>query len=794
MSSRKDQGPPPALLETSRTLLGWDQILGSLSGFALSALGRERCRRWKPAGDRDTALAWLGETEALRALLETPESFPLRPFDDLTPTLETCSRHRTLSVDQGLAVLRFLELVRDLKRRLPPASAPPALRPYAEALDPLTGLAAELDRCLDPEEGVRESASPELKAAVKEAALARRNLDTTVRKLMGSNPWKDALQDQYATEREGRVVLPIRAGNKSRLEGIVHDSSGSGQTLFMEPSTVVPLNNQWKIARLAVEREKARVLARLAEQVLQHSAALAAMQDRLADLDLIHARARLAQVMEARPCLLTEEKVVDLRQARNPELVLAGRTVVANTLSWDPAVRVLIISGPNTGGKTVTLKTLGLMALMIRAGLLLPVGDDSRLGFFPEVYADIGDEQNIGEDLSTFSGHLKKIIRILDEAAPGALVLLDELGIATDPQQGAALAQAILLEMKERGLTTLVSTHYLPLKILAQTEPGFLNACTEFDLERLSPTYRLVFGAPGQSAALETAERLGLEPGVIRRAREFYDAQDHRAETLLAELTRQRLDLETQRENLEALRRQTQAALEEQHRINDRLQEKERRMKEEQSQKLQRLVRDARREIRKLLDEARRNRATAQLKKTDRRLQSLGRRAGPAPSRRRAQYTVPAENLKAGDEVLVDGYDAVGVLLDHPAGQKKVAVRLGNLTTLVETGRLFGHNQGLRTQASPPEPQVKIQAEPAHRAASTCDLRGMNLEEAREAMELFLSQAVLNKLPRVILVHGHGLGKIKQLVRDYLGSTGLCRQFGPAPREQGGDGATVVEF
>lgn len=776
-------------------LLGWDVVRRSLARHALSVVTRDRCLALNPVDTLIEAQQLLDETSAMLLLLDTAEGFPIRAFADIHPALDHAARDRMIDPEEGLAVLDLLQLTDAIRRRLNAQTAPDVLKVFVPRLFPLTALLKELDRCLDPETGVSDNASPELKAAVKEAAQARLQLDHAVKKIMGSAGWKDTLQDAYITEREGRAVLPVRADSRGRVEGIVHDSSGSGQTLFVEPTSVIPLNNQLKIARLNVDRERARVLAVLAEQILAEQESLRDNLKNLAMLDGIHARARLARAMQARSFELTETGEVDLREARNPELVLGGKRVVPNTLSWKAEVRVLIISGPNTGGKTVTLKTLGLMSLMARSGLLLPVEDNSRIPFFPQVFADIGDEQDIGQDLSTFSGHLKKIVNILETARPGALILLDELGIATDPQQGAALAQAILMQMKERNLMTLVSTHYLSLKTFAQTAPGFLNACTEFDMENISPTFRLVFGAPGQSAALETAERLGLDAAILNRARELYDRGDHRAESLLEELTRQKQDLEKERTELADHRRQAHEDRQEQNAIRARLREQELEFRRNKNQKLQIQLREAKNEIRKLMEAARGNRNITHLRKKEQELLAMGRRSASVPSAKRAFYTKTAEALRKGDEVMIEGYDAIGVLEEDPAGKTSVRVRLGNFSTLLECKRLAGHAQGHRTQPRERDkPGITINTESVSTPKTTCDLRGKTIEEARHAMELFLSQAVINKCPRVILIHGHGMGRIKQMVRDYLGSTGIGKSFAPAGREEGGDGATVVEL
>lgn len=781
-------------LNQSMTLLGWEWIQRALAEQAMSALTRSQLIAQTPTSDIETAQRWLAETTEMVSLFHTVESLPLRTFSDLTPALVSMRERLLVEAEDCLQVAAMLRLVRDLKRYLGKQESIPHLAPYAAQLEPVPELIREIERCIDDDGEIKDDASPELKQAVRDAARARDNLESTLNKLMASSTYKDALQDSYFTERDGRLVVPVRTDLRSRIEGIVHDTSGSGQTVFMEPTQVVTLNNQVKLARLTVQRERIRILETLALQIKEHENTLRLNQQQLVALDGIHARARLARRMDAQPYTLHEDGPLTLNQARNPELILNDTAVVANDIAWSPEKRIIIISGPNTGGKTVTLKTVGVMALMARCGLFLPVAPRSAMRFFPEVYADIGDEQNIELSLSTFSGHIKKIIHILDRAASGALILLDELGIATDPQEGAALAEAILLEMKARNFTTLVSTHFLALKTLAQTQEGFLNACMEFDIDKLSPTYRLVFGVPGDSAALETAQRLGLPKETIDRARHIYAEKDRRAEQLLQELNRQKLDLENEKDRIARDRETTEALKREQQQLTDTLRAQEKEYSKTKAKRIQNYVRDAKRELRTLIEGVRQSRDLPTLRKAEKQVRHIGHTPLAESGPDRNGWDVPPDRLREGDEILVEDYNACGVLLENPEKKDRVRVRLGNLTTVVETKRLRGHvrrSPSAKPQASAP---IKIETESQSQPRTTLDLRGMRVEEATEALELFLSQAVVNKLAKVTIVHGHGMGKIKQAVRDYLASSGIGKEFAPGERHEGGDGATIVTF
>jgi DNA mismatch repair protein MutS2 len=416
------------------------------------------------------------------------------------------------------------------------------------------------------------------------------------------------------------------------------------------------------------------------------------------------------------------------------------------------------------------------------------------MGFFPEVYADIGDEQSIQLQLSTFSGHLAKIIHILNNASEGALILLDELGIATDPHEGAALAESILIEMKRRGLMVLVSTHYLALKTLAQTEEGFLNACTEFDDQTHRPTYRLIFGVPGDSAALETAERLGLDAGTLDRARAIYEQKDHRAEQLLQSLSRQKRELVNGQEALQQMTEETHRLLEEQKSLTENLKEEERDFIKTKAKKVQAFVRDAKREIKKLLDSLRETRDVPQLRKAEKQIHQLGQVPLSALSPQEAGWEVPADQLKSGDRVRVEHYNAFGTLLEDPKGKTRVRIQLGNLETTVDIQALKGSRNPAPPKSTKAEPQIQIQTEAQTSSQTTCDLRGKTVDEAKEEMEVFLSRAIVNKLARVIIIHGHGMGKLKQMVRDALDVSGTGKNHHPGERHEGGDGVTIVDL
>jgi DNA mismatch repair protein MutS2 len=782
------------LIEKSMQLLGWDRVVSALANHACSPITQEQCQKLKPENDFDSAQNLLEETTEMVALLDSVESFPMDRFEDLGPVFRDVEEQKMIEPEQCLSLIKLLRLCRNLCRENEKKTNYPRLLNWLERLDPLKEFLDDLVRCIDDEGSIRGNATPELRQALRNAETAKNKLEERLKRLLSSDSIREALQDSYITEREERMVVPVRAEFKSRVDGIVHDSSGTGQTLFIEPASIVPLNNQLKIARLQVVQEKIKILQSLALQTSQFQKPLERNLDTLVSLDLIFAKARLAKTMSAVNCPMNLDSIMELKEARNPELVLDGETVIPNTIEWDGSVRVVIISGPNTGGKTVTLKTLGLLALMARVGLYLPVKKNSRIPFFPKVYSDIGDDQNIQLKLSTFSGHLKKIIHILNHVDTGSLVLLDELGIATDPAEGAALAEAILFDLKNKNVMTLVSTHYFTLKILAQTHEGFLNACTEFDLDTLSPTYRLIFGAPGQSAALDTAERLGLQKSIIDQARSLHQAKENHAEDLLKDLTQQRLELNRDREEIKSQKENTESLAREQRILTQRLREEEKEFQKNKTKKLQAHVQAGKAEIQKMIQAIKDEKDLPKIRKVEKQIRSMNQASLTPKVENIDDWSLPAANLKSGDPVLILSLGALGTLLESPEGKKKLRVQMGNIATVVDAKSLRGNPQ---QKVKQPEKKfsMNVQAESGGGGStSSCDLRGMNSEEAEAVMEDFISRAIVRKAQRVLIIHGHGMGTIKTLVRNYLEKAGLCKQFTPGSRHEGGDGVTVVEF
>ncbi len=791
------------LLAKARRVLEWDALLEVLAGRTVSVMGAERCRCLTPAETLDEVRAGLQETAEMVALETTGGGFPLAHFPDLRQIMTRAAKgapleavdFRGLSIVLGLVadILRFLD-----KRRC----EAPALSAIAAGLDGLYPLKLAIDRCIDGEGNIRESATPDLRALTHHANALKQKIRARLEAILGSRRYADLLQEPYFAQRENRYVVPIKAERKGEVPGIVHDVSASGATVFIEPRELVDLNNQIKEADLAVEREVRRILLDLTTQVAAHHHAMEEDLAILGRLDCLRAKASLVRFLGASNPEVNAEGRIRLKQARHPLLVLsrvkAEHPIVANDIELGEAVRVLIISGPNTGGKTVTLKIVGLCALMVGAGLQIPCAPGSEMAVFPEVYADIGDAQDLAKDLSSFSAHMTDMIALLREATPGALVLLDEPVTSTDPAEGAALAQALLFRLAERGFTVVATTHYNALKALAKARPGFANASVEFNIATLSPTYRLILGMPGGSSAIDIAGRLGMEEAILEEAGRLVDSKDRAVEHLMDDLqeTRRRLDEEARR--IVEFLAEAEAAARVQRELAERLAGAEKETRKTVRKKLTDELLRARAEVQAVVEDLKTDKRLVKAREAKERLQAI-EQAMHSCLAQAGDYR-PVGNLQAGERVEVMGLGTVGVLLESPSGKKRVRILAGEAEMSVEVSRLAGLAEGVgeaELQASRGKKQAGAVREPSLRmqeASTVLDVRGKSAEEALDTLLACLDQASLAGALTVRIIHGHGTGRLKQVLREYLKGSPYVAAFRPGERAEGGDGVTVVNL
>ncbi|MDE3118972.1 MAG: endonuclease MutS2 [Nitrospirota bacterium] len=802
----------PSLLQQAERVLEWERVLDVLAGQARSAMGAERCRTLALETEIEAARVRLQETAEMAALRESETPFPSLSFADLREVLGRAEKGASLEAhelrDLSVALGLCLEALRYMGPRRDQVPALWALASRLEAVHPLRSIQASIDRCVDQDGSIRESATHELRRVTHQAQDFKQQMRHRLEVILSSTRYAEVLQERYFAQRQGRYVVPVKAEMRSKIPGIVHDVSGSGATVFLEPRELVDLNNSIKVAELEIEREVRRILQELSAEVAAHGPALDDGLEVLATLDCIAAKAAFSHLIRAHPVTINDCGRVRLRQARHPLLLLARGQVVANDIVLDETVRVMIISGPNTGGKTVTLKIVGLFALMVRAGLPLPCHEDSDMALFPEVYADIGDAQDLTKDLSSFSAHMTQMIRLLAQASaartgPGGsvtggrtLVLLDEPATSTDPAEGAALAEALLLHLAERGMKVVATTHYNQLKALAQTHPGFVNASVEFDVSRLAPTYRLIMNLPGGSSAIDIAGRLGLDEAILEQALQLLRREDRGLEQLLGDLQEKQRRLSDDLAGAETLKAEAERAAREAAEIAARLRDSEREERKSAKKKLTQDLLQARAQVQGIIEGLKKEDRT--LSKAKAAKEKLAGIEAQAHARLSVEgETVPLDRLSVGDRVEVVGLGIVGTLLEEAKGKKRVRVRMGDRDALVDVAGLTG--LGRTDGPAPP----KATSKPLHRTSSgtgpggmetssAVDVRGQAADDALDLAIAALDRAALAGEPFLRIIHGHGTGRLKTVLRDYLKASPYVAAFRAGERAEGGDGVTVV--
>ena len=794
--------------EKTLVTLEYPKILERLADYAAFSLSAELARALRPTPDLDEALARLALTTEARRLLSVYGDFSIGGARDVRAQVDLASRAGVLEGVDLLDIKNTLIAAREVNRTLDRQSEPlENLKAIAVRLAPPAGLVDAISRSISERGEVLDSASEKLGRVRGELKVAHTRLLSRLERMINDANNAPMLQEQIITQRNGRYVIPLRAEFKGRIRSIVHDQSSSGATLFIEPLAVVDLNNEYQELQLTERDEERRILAELSMHVGRYAAQIIDILHAQAEIDLALMCAMYAEDTHAAEPVLVPPRpvsenhpgaIVRLFQARHP--LLNPERVVPIDIDLDPQTFAVVITGPNTGGKTVTLKTAGLLALMAQTGLHIPAQSGSTLSIFEDVYADIGDEQSIEQSLSTFSGHITNIVRIFAQATPRTLLLLDELGAGTDPQEGAALARALLTFLVQHKIPCMVATHYPELKSFAHTTPGAINASMEFNLETLRPTYHLTIGLPGRSNALLIAERLGLPQEILADARGELSPDDLRAEDLLDEIHRQR-DLARQaRTDAEEARAQAQRARAE---LSNRLE----RIEDERLSVLERARAEAEKEVGELkqdLLELRRELTRARqpletLKEIQEQVEEL-EDAVQAPVERKRQALGPQPRpLRTGDKVRVRSLGMEGLVTT--VGEAEVEVQLGALRV---RARLNDIQRPGETRAAP-----ESAATPAARRAEApapsisllhpspgveLDLRGQRAEDALERLDRYIENAYLSGMPFVRIIHGKGTGKLRQVVREALKQSPHVKNFEQGLENEGGDGVTVAHL
>lgn len=789
-------------------VLEYPKILQQLAGFCDFSASIELAQDLQPTSSHDLASARLAETREARKMLSMQE-IGVGAAHDIRPQADLAARGGVLDPQALLDVKSTLISCRELRKSFEKrAEEYPHLTTTAQGLPETFGLVDSISRILSERGEILDSASPRLAEIRREMRTAQERLMSRLQKYVSDSKTVTMLQEPIITQRDGRYVIPLRSEFKGRIKAIIHDQSSSGATLFIEPLPVVEANNQLRELQLAERDEERRILAEVSRLVGTHAAELKYGVENLAALDLAFAKAKYAEEIKANePLLHPLHKKSPSQPAPNPLRLLSARHPLLDSskvvpIDINPAsgTQAIIITGPNTGGKTVSLKTVGLLVLMAQSGLHIPVQSGSELACFDSVWADIGDEQSIEQSLSTFSGHITNIIRILKKIDNRSLVIFDELGSGTAPQEGAAIARAILSHLLETGATTLVATHYPELKTFAHSTERVVNASLEFDIKTLQPTYKLTLGLPGRSNALLIAQKLGLAQSIIDAARAEVNPLDLRADKLLDDIRKERNRTSREREKLEKAR----AKLEAQSRDLERRLEN---IEDERRQTLEKARAEGELEVAVLKSNL--NALKAELKKASQPLQAIKtieEKMGKmeekieAPVERQWQEgrisaaEAAPSSFKLGQKVMVGTLQAEGIIT--ALGESDAEVQIGSIRMRARLADLFK-----RSKADEPQ---KIQIQETRKEATLSrqstspgievDLRGMMADDALDRLEKYLEQAYLTGLPWVRIIHGKGTGRLRQAVREALRSHAYVKSFEEGGDKEGGEGVTVAKM
>jgi len=788
--------------ERTLRVLEFTKLKERLLVYASSALGRERIEQLLPLLDCEQVEQALAETSEARAICRT-EDFPLQGLLDVRSGLQRAALGAMLQPEELLNIAQLCACSRRASRFFrEKSSAYPLLTRYGQGLVPLPDLETAINAAISEYGEIRDSASPKLRKVRTDMRTLQNRVKERLDGMVRSSTVQKYLQEPIVTLRDDRYVLPVKLEYRSQVPGIIHDQSASGATLFIEPMAVVEINNDLRRLQAEEEQEIERILRELAELVQADSDDLQLNIGLLAHLDFCMAKGKFSYDLRAVQPLVNRQAYLHLKNARHP--LLPRERVVANTVYLGREFSVLLITGPNTGGKTVTLKTVGLLSLMAQSGLHIPADEGSEVTVFDNIFADIGDEQSIEQSLSTFSSHMTNIVDITVRADERSLVLLDELGAGTDPAEGAALAMSIVDYLHALGARVVATTHYSELKSYAYQKPGVQNASVEFDVETLQPTYRLTIGLPGKSNAFEISSRLGLSDYLITHAREYLSGEQMQVEDLIKQLEDSRKEAESERDTARQMRLQAESSKQALERRLRELERDEERILTRAKQEARALLNRQKQEMDQLLADLRAAalRAGSEPAKTSmqeleearqqfRRLQGETEVEGPAPQRKPQLKVADDRDFRAGDEVLVKHLGQRGRLLSDPGDGGEVQVQLGALRLGCRVEQL---EKLLSEKPTAPQPSYQVVNLSRQSVRMELDLRGQTVDESILKVDKYLDDAAVAGMPQVHIIHGKGTGALRNAVRDYLKTHAAVQSYrfgGPA---EGGTGVTVVEL
>lgn len=785
------------------SVLEYNKIIDMLASYASSPLGKEKCMRLVPVSDIDVINSAQRNTgDALNRLFKK-DGINFGSNKNITLSMKTLEIGSCLSQTELIAVANFLDNVNRVKsygRKEKPDEADDSLSELFDGLQPYTPLAEEIHRCIISEEEIADDASSELRKIRREISQTNDKIHAQLGSMVNGS-LRQYLQDAVITMRQNRYCIPVKAEYKSQVSGMIHDQSSTGSTLFIEPAAIVNLNNKIRELMMDEQKEIEVILAGLSAKVGEYTEDLINDQKLMTELDFIFAKGRLALEQNATAPILNNEHIIDIRKGRHP--LIPKDKVVPIDIRLGEDFDLLIVTGPNTGGKTVSLKTVGLLTLMGQAGLHIPAADRSRISIFNKVYADIGDEQSIEQSLSTFSSHMKNIVAILKHADEDSLCLFDELGAGTDPTEGAALAIAILNHLHDRGIRTMATTHYSELKVYALSTSFVENACCEFDVDTLSPTYRLLIGLPGKSNAFAISKRLGLRDNIIEAAKQQIEKDKESFEDLLSDLEGKRIVIERDKEEIaeykEKIRKHEKA-----------LAEKKAKLEEQRES----ILREAREEARDILADAKavadetiktfnKVGGSSDIKELEKSRAKVRDKIGETNSKltlkkeSTTKKILKPDKLRLGDDVRVMSMGLKGVVNSLPDAKGYLFVQCGIIRSKVHISdlELIDEEQLVQDKFKKTGSGMsQIKMSKSMSISAEINLLGKTVDEALCELDKYLDDAYLAHLPSVRIVHGKGTGALRQAVTNHLRRTKYIESYRAGEYGEGDAGVTIAVF
>lgn len=784
--------------------LDLDKILNRLSSFVCSEDGKAEIEKLEPQTELSSAQALLNQTTDAHMLMARFGAPSFGGLKNVNNALARANAGSVLSMRELLDVVEVLRSIRGITQwRSKNDGVRCSIDVFFDSLTPNKYLEDKITSAIVSEDEMSDNASPALYDIRRKIRAASSKVRDRLDKMIRSSQYQKALREAIVTMRNGRYVVPVKIEHRGEISGLVHDTSSSGATVFIEPAGVVEANNEIKVLQGKEQEEIDRILFGLSAEAGSFYDGIKASYECAVELDVIFAKAKLAYDMKAMTPTLNDSGKIVLNKARHP--LIDPKKVVATDIRLGTDFDSLIITGPNTGGKTVSIKTLGLFSLMAMCGLMLPAGDRSEISVFENVFADIGDEQSIEQSLSTFSSHMTNIVRIIESTNERSLVLIDELGAGTDPVEGAALAMAILERIHQKGAKIAATTHYAELKVYALETPGVENGCCEFDVASLKPTYRLLIGVPGRSNAFAISSRLGIEKSVIERAKALVSSENASFEDVIESLEKSRQDYETKKNEAESIRIEAAKAKADAQKYKDSIEQLRKNELEKAQQQAQRIVEQAKRSAYALVNEL------EQLKKES------AKAADKAEAARRAKqllkkslgefdditnpvtaaladegnYVVPT-TLKVGDEVLLAdiGKTATVTALEDKKGEVEVLAGIIKIRTPKSNLRLSKTKRTEKKQTAPKKAQHEFKVAGADK--TECDLRGMNIEEGIMELERHLDRCMRLGLNEISVIHGKGTGVLRRGIQDYLRKCKYVKSFRLGTFGEGDSGVTIV--